>query len=172
MIKIAKTCLPAILVLVCLWTSIGAWDNLNRKTGSVSYEWIDGQFVMVYDQDGEEHRPLLSTMDFMVVIGETGKSLITDVVFACERLVKNINPNIVIKAPYDDISVFEAMLVWVKYLADIFLSFVTMNVEICLFVTKFALWFTSVVPSILGFLLTGRPLFDLEHLAKVLNAAL
>lgn len=167
--KIVRMALPAILVLVIIWSALGVWDNLNRNTGTVSFEWVNGEYEISYDPDGAEPRPLLATMDFLVSIGNSAKSLVLETAVACQRLANNINPDIIGQAPADDLAWYEAFLVWLEYIVDILIALVQIILELCLFVVKLALWVVSVVPNILGFLLTGSPLYDMDAVVELLN---
>lgn len=166
--KIVKIALPTILILTMLWSALGVWNNLSKNNGAVSFEWIDGRFEIIYDDEGAEPRPLLSTMDFLVNIGETGKNLVEEVAFACQRLIDNINPDILDETPSEDLEWYEAFLVWMEYIVNILIALVQIILELCLLLVRVALWLVALLPNILGFLLTGAPLYDMNAIQNII----
>lgn len=166
--KLILLCLPVFLVLSMAWIGYGSDKNLSRPLGDVDFVWNDGEYSVEYDDDGAQYRPLLSTFEFLVVIGEDAGSLVMVVAETAQDFLEAWNPDVNLTVPADA-GFFEHVIAWLRYVGNAFRSVIDLIVTVVTLPVKFFLWVCSVLPNVLGFVITGKPIYDMDALTKVIR---
>lgn len=157
---ILPTLLLVSLVLTSIWVAFDVHDNFNVASGKVNFEWIDGQYVVTSDPNGEQFRPLLSVMGFLNTLGANGTSLVHFFLEHYPTLVGPVMSNL--EFPPMDGSFYQNIEAFFGWFADLWVAlfnivWFTISIPVYIFT-----WIGTAILNVLGFLVTGKTFLDMD----------
>lgn len=157
------------LVFSVIWTAYDVKDNFKVTMPTVTYEWIDGEYVVVKNPQGQQSRPLTAFMNFLDTVGQSGTSLISFIVDRGTYVLTAYSAENIPVPDYYDVNGLGDIGAFFQNVGLFFMwlgEYVKATINLLLFIVTLPImiitWLLTAMFNILGFLLTGTSFADIN----------